>query len=111
MSINDKLVEVTNKLNTIQGQLLSLAKRVKELEEQEPAGESFRGDEKFLNYLKGYMFGDSEPWNFDGEGIEEVGADSPEEEAEEVTEEEEEVAEVSPETLEKLDQALNNGDE
>jgi len=106
MSINDKLVEVTNKLNTIQGQLLSLAKRVKELEEKEPAGESFR-DEKFLNYLKGYMFGDSEPWNFDSEVTKEVGADSPEEEAEE----EEEVAEVSPETLEKLDQALNNGDE
>ena len=59
-SINDKLKKLITKVNSIQGSLLSMGKRLTALEEKKES--TYTPDDTFLNYLKGYMFGNATPW-------------------------------------------------
>ena len=102
MSLQEKIEKLINKINGLNGQILSLAKRVKELEEKPCLEqEGFIPDETFMNYLKGYMFGDTTPWI-------RIEAEPEPEEVEEIEEVQEDIESVDEEVLEKLDEVIED---
>ena len=103
MALQEKILKLIEKVNGLNGQVLSLAKRVKALEEKKVTSD-FTPDETFLNFLKGYMFGDTTPWILEEVQEEEVTEELPEEEEPEPEES------VDAEVLEKLDEVINDAE-
>lgn len=61
-TINEQLKKLISKLNSIQGSLLSMGKRLTALEEKKPESDFQIPDVAAFTYMIHYMFGEGKPW-------------------------------------------------
>ena len=108
-TINDKLKKLITKVNSIQGSLLSMGKRLTALEEKPIIESEFEGDKQLLFRIAEYL-GSAVGYTKDEDTVQDVGLGeetTPESETEEVVTEPED--EIDQETLDALDEVIEDG--
>jgi len=96
-TLNEKIKKLVTKVNSIQGSLLSMGKRLTALEEKKES--TYTPDDAFLNFLKGYLFGGQTPWILEEKEKEQLEAIA---EPDPIID----IEEIDPEVLDSLDEII-----